>query len=110
MTSDVKDVAVDRWEAGELGLSVEHAVAAPESVEREIDDALGLQMISVRLPRKLIEDLKLIASKEGIGYQPLMRRVLMRFAHAEFRAMAREQLVSSLNQCEDEPTLKRAVG
>jgi len=92
-----------RWESGELGLSADHAVAAPEQLEREVDEALGLQLISIRLPRRLIDDLKLIATKEGLGYQPLVRRVLLRFAAAEFRSMAHEQLVSTLNEIRSAP-------
>ncbi len=80
-----------------MGNSIDHAVAAPAELESEVDSALGLQMISVRLPRKLIDDLKLIANKEGLGYQPLMRRVLMRFAEGEFRSMAYQKLVPSLS-------------
>lgn len=82
-----------RWETGELGRSVEHA--RPVSVEHQasVDDALGLQMISIRLPKSLIEDLKLIASQQGLGYQPLIRRVLLRFASMEFRAQAHEKLI-----------------
>jgi len=82
-----------RFETGELGQSVEHA--RPVSVEHQVavDDALGLQMISIRLPKSLIEDLKLIANQQGLGYQPLIRRVLLRFAAMEFRAQAHEQLV-----------------
>ena len=110
-----------RWESGELGLSAEHAVAAPAQLEREVDDALGLQLISIRLPKGLIEDLKLIATKEGLGYQPLVRRVLLRFAEAEFRSMAHQQLASTLNElmpatsdcpdmAEEAPPLRAAAG
>ncbi|MEI2429179.1 hypothetical protein RDV84_23195 [Lysobacter yananisis] len=106
-----------QWEDGTLGLSADHAVPAPASLDREVDDALALQMISIRLPRGLLDDLKLIAEKEGLGYQPLIRRVLMRFANAEFRSMVRSKLTSTLSElnaeqehCEEveEPQLKRA--
>ena len=110
-----------RWESGELGRSAEHAVAAHEQLEREVDDALGLQLISIRLPKRLIEDLKLIAAKEGLGYQPLVRRVLIRFADAEFRSMAHQRMISTLNEhgsnapecpacVEDEPLPRAAMG
>jgi hypothetical protein len=92
------------WESGALGASFEHAAPAPESLGEEVDEALALQLISIRLPRKLIADLKLIADREGLGYQPLARRVLMRFVEAEFRAMAHERLVSTMagqNGCTD---------
>ncbi len=103
MNADVKDINEAAWDNGEFGHSAEHAVAASANLDAEIDDALGLQMISIRLPKKLIDDLKLIAKKEGLGYQPLIRKVLIRFAHAEFRSMARDRLVSEINNCEADP-------
>lgn len=89
------------WEIGQLGNSMEHAIPAPDSLELEVSDALGMQPISIRLPRSLIRDLKLIADKEGLGYQPLMRRVLVRFVEAEFRSMAHEQLISDTRKLGD---------
>ena len=52
-------------------------------VEALIDDALELQPISIRLHKSLIEDFKAIGSLHGVGYQPLMRQALRRFADAE---------------------------
>lgn len=69
-------------------LAAEGVAIAPPEIEAEVDEALGLQLISIRLPRRLIEDLKLIAKHEGLGYQPLVRRVLVRFAQGEFRSWA----------------------
>jgi predicted DNA binding CopG/RHH family protein len=37
---------------------------------------LGLQSISIRLQKELIEDLKLLAKEMGIGYQPYIRQLL----------------------------------
>lgn len=76
------------WENGELGNSAEHAVRASKQHSLAVDDSLGLQMISIRLPKKLIEDLKLLADLEGLGYQPLIRRQLLRYTEGEFRNMA----------------------
>ncbi|CRD54372.1 hypothetical protein [Stenotrophomonas indicatrix] len=95
-----------RWESGEFGLSEQHALAAPASVERDIDDALALQMISIRLPKQLLNDLKLIAPKEGLGYQPLIRRVLQRFVEGEFRNMVYDEMRSQLNEA---PELKQSA-
>lgn len=108
--SDTKELECP-WESGVLGTSVEHAEAAPEDVERDLDEALALQMISIRLPRRMIDDLKFIAAREGLGYQPLIRRVLTRFTTAEFRAIAREQLKAT-DGCEAEDTSmpRAAVG
>ncbi len=81
------------WESGELGNSEEHAVVLGAEKSREVDDALAMHMISIRLPKSLIEDLKVIAKREGLGYQPLIRRVLQRFSEAEFKSIAAEMLV-----------------
>ncbi len=43
-------------------------------------------MISLRLPVQLVEDYKTIAADAGIGYQPLMRDILIRFAQHEMEA------------------------
>jgi len=34
-------------------------------------------MISIRLPQSVVESLKAMAKKEGIGYQPYTRQVLI---------------------------------
>lgn len=73
----------DKWESGELGRSEEHAVAADANFAAAVDDSLGLHLISIRLQRDLIQQLKLIAAAHGIGYQPLVRDVLSRFARRE---------------------------
>ena len=44
-----------------------------------------MQPISIRLPQSLIETFKLLGQEHGLGYQPLMRRVLTRFAEAEMK-------------------------
>ena len=76
------------WETGVLGKDAAHAVPAPAELNQQVDDALGLQMISIRLPKELIEEFKLIAQYHNLGYQPLMRDALKRFAEAEFKRIA----------------------
>lgn len=103
------------WESGALGLSEEHALASTGDHEQSVDDALGLQLISIRLPKGLIADLKFIATREGLGYQPLVRRVLQRFAAWEFKNMAHENLSNSGGvalaelgeECAEEPKARR---
>lgn len=90
------------WESGAFGLSEGHAQPADARLEKDVDDALELQMISIRLPRQLINDLKLIAPREGLGYQPLVRRVLQRFVEGEFRNMAHNSLIGALSQASSE--------
>jgi len=56
----------------------------------QVDDALAMQLISIRLPKSLIEDFKLLAELNGLGYQPLMRRILTRWAECEKKNLMNE--------------------
>lgn len=67
------------WDTRELGASAEHAVVASPEHLSALNDALGMQSISIRLPKEMIEAYKLIAAHHGVGYQPLMRDILQRF-------------------------------
>ncbi len=60
--------------------------------EVEIDNALGLQAISIRLPKKLIDELKFIARVYGVGYQPLVRNHLEFYAESEMKMIKRDLL------------------
>jgi predicted DNA binding CopG/RHH family protein len=62
------------WESGKRG---SHSVAASERDETAVDETMELQMISIRLPQSVVENLKSMAKKEGIGYQPYTRQVLI---------------------------------
>jgi hypothetical protein len=82
----------EAWESGQLGRDEEFVkrLDVDERHERALDESLGLQLISIRLPKALIEDFKLIAKLNGIGYQPLIRQVLLRFAEGEKRQIMRD--------------------
>lgn len=67
------------WESRQLGADPAHAQVAGAEHAAALDEALGMQSISIRLPKQLIEAYKLIASHHGLGYQPLMRDILQRF-------------------------------
>ncbi|MDA9825973.1 hypothetical protein N9B92_01005 [Porticoccaceae bacterium] len=77
------------WEDGTLGASLEHAEISPNRPE-DIDDALAMQSISIRLSRSLIDDLKILAEINGLGYQPLIRRVLTRFVAGETKQLLKD--------------------
>lgn len=79
---------VEAWEDGSLGRDAEHAAPASAELAQQVDDALGLQMISIRLHKELIDDFKMIAQFHKLGYQPLMRDALKRFAEAEVKKIA----------------------
>jgi hypothetical protein len=86
--------AKKRNDAGEdrkLGNDERFVARVDRNEESRVDEALGLQMISIRLPKRLIERLKLIAKHNGIGYQPLIRDVLSHFARGELIQVLRQQ-------------------
>ena len=85
-------VDAEAWEHGTLGQDEQFAVRANKEAEEALNEALGLQMISVRLQTSLIEDLKFIAKINGIGYQPLLRDALCRFARNEKKNIMMEML------------------
>jgi predicted DNA binding CopG/RHH family protein len=92
MTKHEKVPGTDEaWESGALGASEQHIRRVEDlTVESAIDEALELQMISIRLQKSLIEDLKAIASIRGLGYQPLMKQILSRFVECEKKVILRE--------------------
>jgi len=95
----------DAWDNRELGSAPNFAVLLDNSDEVAIDDALALQPISIRLQKSLIEDFKLIARLDGLGYQTLMRQVLTRFADCEKKRIMREVASAAATR-----SLERATG
>ncbi len=81
----------EAWEEGQLGKDERFVKRMDEpDNEKAVDESLGLQMISIRLHKSLIEEFKLIATIHGIGYQTLMRQSLRRFARGEMKRLARD--------------------
>lgn len=73
----------EAWDDGTLGESMEHAAIAPVELQKAVEESLAMQPISIRLPKKVIDLYKALAELDGIGYQPLMREALVRFAASE---------------------------
>lgn len=92
----------DAWESGKLGCDERYAAVDDQATE-EMDEDLGLQMISIRLSKELISTFKLLGHKYGMGYQPLMREALKRFADGELKIIAKEILEE---QSQNQKTLK----
>ncbi|MGQ0511206.1 MAG: hypothetical protein ACT4P9_11400 [Betaproteobacteria bacterium] len=88
----------EAWESGRLGQDEEHARRTEEGADKSLDNALNLQLISIRLPKTLINDLKIIAKLEGIGYQPLIRQLLSRFVIAEKKRVLLDALEATRSQ------------
>lgn len=68
----------------------ERVEVASSELCAQVDDALDLQMISIRLQKQLIEELKLIAEYYGVGYQPLMRDVLEKWSRTELSVIVHD--------------------
>lgn len=98
--------AVDPWETGALGQSEEHVRVATDAEMREVDDALELQMISIRLQKGLLDALKEIAKHNGIGYQPMVRDLLNRFARSEIRTILQDRLSTLDDKASSVPPMK----
>jgi predicted DNA-binding protein len=77
----------DAWESGTLGKSDAHVRKTSTELENQIDDSLGLQAISIRLPKATIEAYKNLAEMHGVGYQPLMREAICRWADTELKML-----------------------
>ena len=81
--SEKVKVSVDAWESGKLGQDERFVKVADVAEGDAVDEALGLKLISIRLPKKLISQLKLIGHFHSVGYQPLIRDILGRYAGSE---------------------------
>lgn len=69
---------VELWETKQLGADPKYARRVSREKAQEIDDSLGLQAISIRLQKELVEQIKELARQDGIGYQPYIRQLLTR--------------------------------
>ena len=85
----------EAWESGQLGQDGKY-VGQAEVDEAALDEALELQMISIRLQKSLIDDLKIFAKLEGLGYQPLMKRILIRWIDGEKRRIANQCIADAI--------------
>jgi hypothetical protein len=83
------------WEAGLLGASAAHIAPASAEMDAAIDSALGMQAISIRLPKQLVDAYRLISAHHGIGYQPLMRDILQRWVKEGLKEVYEHQAQKS---------------
>lgn len=93
--------SIQNWENGGLGMDARYARRASAEETAAIEKAAGMQLISIRLQRDLICVLKEIAAHHGIGYQPMVRDLLHRFAVSEIKQILTKRLEEA-NKKEDE--------
>lgn len=73
----------DTWDNRELGASESFVRKVSAAQEQSLDDKMGLQIISIRLQKSLIDDLKDLAGEDGLGYQPYIRQLLTQHVRNE---------------------------
>lgn len=78
MPNTPKHDDTELWESRQLGASEEFVRKVSPERARAVDEALGLQPITIRLQKDLVEELKTLAKSHGIGYQPYVRLILTR--------------------------------
>lgn len=107
-TTDKIPGTIEAWEDGSLGEDAAHVRRASPETCAAVEEALGLQAISIRLNKDLIDTFKRLATYYGVGYQPLMRDALRRFAESEMKriVIANTEPVSAVpeSDCADEPS------
>jgi hypothetical protein len=104
--------SVENWENGVLGLDAERAVRVSDAEAQAIAKAAGLnmQLISMRMPHDLINMLKEIAKYHGIGYQPMIRDLLERWAIGEIRTILDQRLEEANKKAAEAEKSESLVG
>lgn len=91
MSKELIRASDEAWDDRSLGADAAFVKKADDDIEAMIDESAGLQLISIRLNKSLIEDFKAIAAlNNGIGYQTLMRQILKRFVDCEKKRLLNE--------------------
>jgi hypothetical protein len=73
------DADNELWETRKLGASPEHARVVSGKGDKALDESMGLQLLTFRIQKPIVDQLRQLAKLEGIGYQPLMRQVLVKY-------------------------------
>lgn len=95
----------EAWDEGTLGRDEQFVGVADASHEAALDEALGLQSISIRLPKQLISQYKLIAQYHNVGYQPLMRDVMARFVPNALKEILEAEQKKAVAVAKEEPLI-----
>lgn len=94
-----KIIASDEaWDERKLGADENFVEVVDDETTQQILDSAGTQLISIRMQKSLIEDMKLLASLNGLGYQTLMKQILQRFVDCEKKQIFRELVSEKLGE------------
>ena len=94
---------VELWENDTLGNNRETAKLASFSM-KDLQEAIGLQPISLRMQKDVLDNLKFIAKHYGIGYQPLIKQILKSFVDSEMDQILKREITLQ------SPALKSRAG
>jgi hypothetical protein len=77
MLASAETSSDDAWEpGGTLGNSLAHARPASKEVDRQVNDALGLERVSLILPKELYNKYKEQAQYQGISVEAWIIQVM----------------------------------
>ena len=90
MNKEIIPASDEAWDDKVLGADEKFVSVVGSDISDKIDEAAGTQLISIRMQKSIIEDLKLISSLNNMGYQTLMKQVMQRFVECEKKQLFRE--------------------
>lgn len=97
MSKETIPASDEAWDGRLLGADENFVKVVGADIAEKIDEAAGSQLISIRMQKSTIEDLKLIASLNRIGYQTLMKQVMQRFVECEKKQILRDLISEKLS-------------
>lgn len=103
MNKETIPASDEAWDDRTLGADESFVSVVNTDIANTIDEAAGTQLISIRMQKSIIEDLKLIASLNKIGYQTLMKQVMQRFVECEKKLIFRELISEKLDKEDQQP-------
>ena len=74
----------EAWESGALGMNPNTAQRMSDAEQAQVDAALGIKLVSLRLPETLVSDLTDLANSRGVGFAPLIRTILHEYLVREY--------------------------
>ena len=71
------------WDSRMLGADERYVKVSTQGTGERLDQSLGLIMVSMRLPKESVQKFKAMAKKQGLGYQPFIRQLLMNYLESK---------------------------
>lgn len=89
----------EAWDERMLGNDEAFVEVADKALSDAVNEAAGTQLISMRISKVMIDELKAIAARNGgMGYQTLMKQIMQRFIDGEKRLLWNEYVSQRLKE------------